>query len=54
MIVYSSGVIVVDHDLYPETKVSFTSSGYNPQVGSAVSVSGDYAIVGAPGDSLKE
>ncbi len=51
VVVYSSGVLVVDHHLYPEAKVSFTSSGYNPQIGSSVSVSGDYAIAGAPGDS---
>jgi hypothetical protein len=44
---YSAGVIVVDHDLYPETKVNFTPATSVGSIGSAVSVSGDYAIVGA-------
>ncbi len=42
--VYSPGVLIIDHDLYAEAKVSFTSADYQAGIGSAVSLSGDHAI----------
>jgi hypothetical protein len=53
-VVYSSNVVVVDHQLYPGASVSFPASGYMTWIGYSVSVSGDYAIAGAPGDDTYE
>jgi hypothetical protein len=53
-VVYSSNVVVVDHQLYPGALVSFPEPGYMTWIGYSVSVSGDHAIAGAPGDGTYE
>lgn len=51
VVAYSAGVVVVDHSLYSGSKVGFSSEGYGADIGSSVSIDGEYAIVGAPSDS---
>jgi hypothetical protein len=49
MIDYSNGVVTIDHTVTDELKLTAADGAANDYFGSTVAISGDYAVVGAPG-----
>jgi len=47
---YSDGPVFIDHGLFPGTGITSDDAAQKAELGASVSIDGEYAILGAPGD----